>query len=173
MHPAPGGAATATIAPPDAGDDEEMPLPSGRGPASTKILLVMVLVAVAFMGGVLAQKKNDEGMVRPPKGPMAAFSGAIGGAGAGAGAAGAMPPGAGPADLLAAAANLKGEVVSVNGTEVVVRDQNGVERKATMGPGALVLKSGPLDSLQPGSKVLIAGKDNPDGSATAMLVVAP
>lgn len=175
MHPSPG---LGTIAPPGSGDrshdgsDEDMPLPKGRGSASTKVLAVGVLIALAFGGGVMAQKNNDEGMIRPASGPL----GALGGAGAaaappGGGAAAKPEPGEHP---LLAGANLKGELVSVNGTEFVVRNANGTEIKATTSAnGSLVTKIVPLDSLAPGSKVYVAGQPAADGSVTAVLVVAP
>lgn len=175
---APTHPSAATIAPPAAerysdGDGEDMPLPKGRGSTSTKVLAVGVLLAFAFGGGVMAQKKNDEGMIRPASGPL----GALGGAGAGAaaappgGAAAAKPePGEHP---LLAGANLKGELVSVNGTEFVVRNANGTEVKATTSATSLVTKVVALDSLSLGTKVYVAGQPAADGSTTAILVVAP
>jgi len=169
MHPQPG--AVGTIAPPTADDPDEMPLPKGRGPASTKFLLVGLAVVVAFGLGVMAQKKNDAGMIRPPKGPAAALAAAAGaGAAAPPGGAAAAEPGEHP---LLAGAKLKGELVSVNGTEFVVKDAKGIERRATTSTSTLVVKAVPLDQIPPGTKVYVGGTDAADGSTTAIIVVVP
>ncbi|MGQ0846418.1 MAG: hypothetical protein ACT4QF_20025 [Sporichthyaceae bacterium] len=167
-HP---GAGTTTIVPPDAtAHEDDMPLPKGRGPASTKALAVGLLVVLAFGGGVLAQKKNDEGMIRPPTGPAAAIAAA---AAAGGGGAPAPAPGAPGEHPLLAGAALKGEVVRVEGTTLIVRDANGVERKATTSSNTLTMTQVPLDSLQPGQKVYVAGQPAADGSVTGLAVVVP
>lgn len=178
-HPVPGGA-TATIAPPPPTEDQEdMPLPSGRGPASTKILVVMVLIAFSFLAGAWAQKKNDEGMIRPAKGPLAAMSGAIGtaggtggGGGDAAAAAGAMQAAiaAGQKPVLAAA-GLKGTVVAVNGSVITIRDADGIERQAQVSTLSYIGKAAPLDSMNPGDYVYVLGQKAPDGSMSGLAVV--
>ncbi len=176
-HPAPGGT-TATIAPPDpAGDEDDMPLPKGRGPASTKVLVVLVLIAFAFLSGAWAQKKNDAGMIRPPKGPLAAMSGALGSAGGAPGGAGDPAAAAVAAAIAAgekpvlAAAQLKGTIVSINGTEVTIKDANGVERKAKTSALSYIAKPAPLESYAPGTYVYVLGQPAADGSFTALAVV--
>ncbi|MGQ0467980.1 MAG: hypothetical protein ACT4QG_22010 [Sporichthyaceae bacterium] len=168
MHPQPGG--VATIAPED--DPDDMPMPKGRGPASTKALAVGLAVVLAFGAGVMAQKRNDKGMIRPPTGPAAALAAAAAGAGGGAAAPPAAPavPGENP---LLARAKLKGELVSVNGNEFTIKDDKGIERKATLAEGTMVLKGVSMSEIPPGTRVYADGQDAADGSTTVQIVIVP
>lgn len=169
------GVATATLTLPPA-DPDDLPLPQGRMSTATRVLTVSVLLAVAFGGGVLAQKQNDKGMIRPPTGPLAALAAATGQGGAAAAAAGGAPgasPGE-PGDHPAlAAANVRGELVSATATEVVIRGKDGTELTVAIGPGTLVTRGAKAEELTPGKKVYIAAAAGPDGKPNAIALVQP
>lgn len=158
----------------DLSEDSDSGMSKGRRSALTKFLVVAISLVLCFAAGAHAQRKNDAGMVRPPSGPLAAIAGALGAA---PGEPKAAPPavsGGAPGEHAAlAGAQLKGTLVAVDGSDVVVRDADGVEHKVTTSAQTLITKAAPLDGLVPGSMIYVAGTEAADGSLSAVSVIAP
>ena len=154
-----------TIDDDDDADFAELP-PKRRVPLITKLLLVGILVAAGFSGGVMIQKNVGAGSASAPAafpdfagGPPAGFP-----TGGGNGQGSATTTGSGPVVV--------GTVVSVSGDDVTVKDLGGtthvVHVTATTG-----LASTGVDwstSLQTGSTVSVNGTKADDGSVTATTV---
>ena len=149
----------------DDADFAELP-PKRRVPLITKLLLVGILVAAGFGGGVMIQKNLGASSASASSafpnfagGPPAGFPT---GGGTGRGSTGAT--GSGPVVV--------GTVVSVSGNDVTVKDLGGtthvVHVTATTG-----LASTGVDwstSLQTGATVSVNGTKADDGSVTATTV---
>ena len=153
----------------DDADFAELP-PKRRVSTITKVLLVGILVAAGFSGGVLIQKNvgassaiSPTGLPDLAGGPPAGF---LTGAGGRAGA------GAGQGSTAASGPVVVGTVVSVSGNDVTVKDLGGathvVHVTATTG-----LATAGVDwstSLKPGSTVSVNGTKADDGSVAASTV---
>jgi hypothetical protein len=170
----PGGTAPqgATIDDDDA-DFAELP-PRRRMPTITKLLLVGILVAAAFSGGVMIQKNFGAGSASSPSG-LPTFAGGIPAGfptGAGGGGGGTRNGGSGDGSTAASGPVVVGTVVSVSGNDVTIKDLGGathiVHVAATTG-----LATAGVDwstSLKPGSTVSVNGTKADDGSVTATTV---
>jgi hypothetical protein len=155
----------------DDADFAELP-PKRRVPTITKVLLVGILVAAGFSGGVLIQKNVGASSANSPTGlpdfaggPPAGF---LTGAGAGAGGG----AGGGQGSTAASGPVVVGTVVSVSGNDVTVKDLGGathvIHVTATTG-----LATAGVDwstSLKPGATVSVNGTKADDGSVTATTV---
>jgi len=149
----------------DDADFAELP-PKRRMPTITKVLLVGILVAAGFGGGVLIQKNVGASSANSPTGlpdfaggPPAGFL-AGGGGGSGQGSTAASGP------------VVVGTVVSVSGNDVTVKDLGGathvIHVTATTG-----LATAGVDwstSLKPGSTVSVNGTKADDGSVAASTI---
>lgn len=171
----PGGTAPprATIDDDDA-DFAELP-PKRRVPRITKVLLVGILVAAGFGGGVMIQKNFGASSASSPS-SFPSFAGGLpagfptGGGGGGGG--GASNDGSGQGSTAASGPVVVGTVVSVSGNDVTIKDLGGathiVHVAATTG-----LATAGVDwstSLKPGSTVSVNGTKADDGSVTATTV---
>ena len=167
--PAPQGA---TIDDDDA-DFAELP-PKRRVPTITKLLLVGILVAAAFGGGVLIQKNVGPSSANSPTG-FPSFAGGIPAGfptGAGGGGGGASNGGSGQGSTAASGPVVVGTVVSVSGNEVTIKDLGGATHVVHVTATTGLAKAG-VDwstSLKPGSTVSVNGAKADDGSVTATTV---
>jgi hypothetical protein len=167
--PAPHGA---TI---DDDDADFAELPPKRGvPRITKLLLVGILIAAAFGGGVMIQKNFGASSASSPSGFPTFANGIPAGfpTGAGGGGGGAGNGGSGQGSTAASGPVVVGTVVSISGEDVTVKDLGGathvVHVTATTG-----LATAGVDwatSLKPGSTVSVNGSKADDGSVTATTV---
>ena len=161
----------------DDADLAELP-PRRRVPTITKVLLVGILVAAGFSGGVMIQKNVGASSANSPTGfpdfaggPPAGFlTGA--GAGAGAGAGGGGGGGGGQGSTAVSGPVVVGTVVSVSGNDVTVKDLGGathvIHVTATTG-----LATAGVDwstSLKPGTTVSVNGTKADDGSVAASTI---
>jgi hypothetical protein len=133
----------------------------------TRVLLALVVVAVAMLGGALLdrwQRPASSGSsnlaaiaAQFRNGGPSGASGASGASGNGAGGLG----GAGGATI--------GTVKLVDGNNVYVQDLQGNTIKVTTKPSTTVsvTKTGKTSDLAPGSTVIVQGKQNPDGTSMA------
>jgi hypothetical protein len=167
----PGGTAQqgATIDDDDA-DFAELP-PKRRVPRITKVLLVGILVAAGFGGGVMIQKNFGASSATSPS-SFPSFAGGLPTGGGGGGGGGASNNGSGQGSTAASGPVVVGTVVSVSGNDVTVKDLGGathiVHVAATTG-----LATAGVDwstSLKPGSTVSVNGTKADDGSVTATTV---
>jgi hypothetical protein len=167
----PGGTAPqgATIDDDDA-DFAELP-PKRRVPRITKVLLVGILVAAGFGGGVMIQKNFGASSATSPS-SFPSFAGGLPTGGGGGGGGGASNNGSGQGSTAASGPVVVGTVVSVSGNDVTVKDLGGathiVHVAATTG-----LATAGVDwstSLKPGSTVSVNGTKADDGSVTATTV---
>jgi hypothetical protein len=157
----------------DDADFAELP-PKRRVPRITKVLLVGILVAAAFGGGVMIQKNFGASSASSPSG-LPTFAGGIPAGfptGAGGGGGGARNGGSGDGSTAASGPVVVGTVVSVSGNDVTIKDLGGathiVHVAATTG-----LATAGVDwstSLKPGSTVSVNGTKADDGSVTATTV---
>jgi hypothetical protein len=155
-------------------DDEDLlEIPPPRRLSRVTALLVAGIVAVAgFAGGVLVQKHHDAGATAAAAPAAAGFR--FGGAGGGTGGLGQVPGGqaaAGGAGAATAPA-VVGQVVSVSGTTLTVKNFAGKTVKVTVPEGTSVSSVVPLSSLKAGTNVSVTGTAGADGSVTASGVTA-
>ena len=148
----------------DDADFAEVP-PKRRVPTITKVLLVGILVAAGFSGGVLIQKNVGAS-------PASASTGLPNFAG---GLPAGFPTGAGRNQGSTAATGsgpvVVGTIVSVSGNDVTVKDLGGtthvVHVSATTG---LATTGVDWSTLEPGATVSVNGTKADDGSVTATTV---
>lgn len=136
-------------------DLEELSFPRTGYPLSTRSLVMALVIALAFGGGIVAQKRHDAGLIRPAAAAAAALAGAAAGGGGGGGAA------------------VVGTITAVSPTEVKVRDAGGVEHKVTVTEGIPVLKKIHPQELTTGSQLAVQGNTDSDGTVHATGMVAP
>jgi len=159
---------------PDAGlapadEPEDIPLPKGRAPASTRYLGVALLLALAFGGGVAAQKHHDKGYTPPVSGAAAALAaGMAGGAGGGGGAA----AGGGAPGTLTFTPNVVGTITDVSGTDITVMGPDGVKHLVHTNAQTVVLRKGTATDLKPGTVAAVDGAPDDAGVLTAKGVIA-
>lgn len=144
-------------------DFAELP-PKRRVPTITKVLLVGILVAAAFGGGVMIQKNLGASSSSTPSG----FPSFAGGIPAG------LPTGAGSGQGSTAASGpvVVGTVVSVSGNDVTVKDLGGTTHvvRVTATTGLATTGVDWSTSLKPGSTVSVNGTKADDGSVNATTV---
>jgi Domain of unknown function (DUF5666) len=136
-------------------------------------LLVALLGVGAFAGGVAVQKSHDSGTTAAASTGLAALAGRGGfggGAGGGFGGAGAGATGSGAGT--AASAAVIGQVVSINGTTLTVKNFGGKTIIVHLPAGTTLSKttSEPLSSLTAGTTVTVSGTTATDGTVTATSV---
>jgi hypothetical protein len=158
---------------------DDVPPPKGRGPASSRYLGVAILVAVAFVTGVLAQKHHDAGFSPPAKG-LAALAGASGAGAHAGGAGGAAGAGAAAAGGGSSAAGgeggggrtpaLTGTLVKVSGSDVVVKDAGGTDHVIHTTDRTRVSRQMNLADLADGSTVSVFGTPDQAGGLNATSV---
>ena len=150
----------------DDADFAELP-PKRRVPTITKVLLVGILVAAGFSGGVMIQKNfgassasSTSGFPSFADGIPAGFPTGAGNGGSGGGSTAASGP------------VVVGTVVSVSGNDVTVKDLGDathvVHVTATTGLAATGVDWS--TSLKPGTTVSVNGTKADDGSVTATTV---
>lgn len=160
----------AGLLPPDE-DPDDIPLPKGRAPASTRYLGVAVLLALAFGGGVIAQKHHDKGYTPPVTGTQAALAAGLqGGGAAGAGAAGAA--GGGVPGSVTFTPKVVGTITDVSGTDITVMGPDGVKHLVHTNGSTVVLRKGAVSDLKPGTVTAIDGDTDDAGVLTAKGVIA-
>jgi hypothetical protein len=163
-------------------------LPAGsRGPMTrmTALLGVAVVAAAAFGAGVAVQKHHDAALTSATTGAQAAgFGGGgfrgQGGQGGGFGGGrqnGGQGGGAGAGAVGAGAATtpvVVGQVVSVRGNTLVVRNFGGRTITVTIPEGTTVTRSTTvgLKDLKAGTSVAVQGSTGADGTVTATSVTA-
>ena len=149
----------------DDADFAELP-PKRRVPMITKLLLVGILVAAGFSGGVMIQKNvgatsasSSTGLPNFAGGLPAGFP-----TGAGRGQGSTAAGGSGPVVV--------GTVVSVSGNDVTVKDLGGTTHvvHVTATTGLATTGVDWATSLAPGSTVSVNGTKADDGSVTATTV---
>ena len=157
-------------APDDDAEFAELP-PKRHVPALTKLLVVGILVAISFAGGVLVQKQHDASQTSA----LPAFAGGAGGLPAfltGGGAAGGASSTGGSSSAAASGPVLVGTVESVSGGDVTVKDLGGtthvVHTSATT--GLATTGADWSTSLPPGTTVSVEGTKAGDGTVTATTV---
>lgn len=147
----------------DDADFAELP-PKRRVPTITKVLLVGILVAAGFSGGVMIQKNFGASSASAASG----FPSLAGGIPAG------FPTGAGSGEGSTAASGpvVVGTVVSVSGNDVTVKDLGDATHvvHVTATTGLATTGVDWSTSLKPGSTVSVNGTKADDGSVTATTV---
>jgi hypothetical protein len=129
----------------------------------TRVLLALVVIAVAFLGGALLDRWQRPASSATSN--LASIAGRFGGGNGGAtgasGASGASGAAGGGATI--------GTVKLVDGTNVYVQDLQGNTIKVTTKPTTTVSvsKTGKASDLAPGSTVIVQGKQNADGTSMA------
>ena len=158
--------------------------PRRRVPALTKLLIVAIIGALAFGGGVLVQKQHDATLTSASRVPdFASLFGGGGlptGAGPGAGgAAASAAPGTGGAGAGGSAAGstgdvpvLIGTVESISGSDLTVKDLGGKSHVVHATASTTLSVVGPdwSGSLKAGATVSVQGTKAADGSVTATVV---
>ena len=155
---------------PDDSEFVELP-PKRHVPAVTKLLVVGILVAVSFAGGVLVQKQHDASQTSAPS----AFTGGAGGFPAflaGAGATSGAPSTGRGSSTTASGPVLVGTVESVSGGDITVKDLGGKTHSVRTGAttGLAVTGADWSTSLPPGTTVSIEGTKADDGTVTATTI---
>ena len=150
-------------------DAEFAELPQKRHvPALTKLLVVGILVALSFAGGVLVQKQRDanQASAQPsfPGGAPAFLTGA--GAPGGGSQTGTRPSTAASGPVLV------GTIESVSGGDITVKDLGGKTHAVHTGAttGLAVAGADWSTSLPPGTTVSIEGTKADDGTVTATTI---
>lgn len=154
-------------------DDAEYlePPPKRHVPALTKLLVVGILVAISFAGGVLVQKEHDASLTSA----VPAFRGGAGGLPAfpsGAGATGGGSSTSGGSSTAASGPVLVGTVESVSGGDITVKDFGGKTHAVHTGATTGLATTGAdwSTSLPPGTTVSIEGTKADDGTVTATTI---
>lgn len=148
-------------APADPDDDlfDESWQAAKRTDRLTAVLVVALLVVGGFVGGVLAQKHHDSGIVAATAGVRRAGGGAVGGGAGAAGDAGTGTP------------VVTGTVRTVDTDAIEVTDSTGVIVRVFVPTTATVTTPG-LGGLASGDPVSVTGTKAVDGSITATGVTA-
>jgi hypothetical protein len=146
--------------------------PHRAWPKITLALFVGVLMAVAFTGGVLAQKRNDAGLTSAATSLPAGFpAGFPGGGGGAVGGTGTAVDGTGTTGAATTGPVLVGTVVAVSGagTTVTVKDLGGTKHTVTTTGTTTVTKQAQkkVTDLAAGDTVSINGKRATNGSVAA------
>ncbi|HTK15917.1 MAG TPA: hypothetical protein VL769_05945 [Acidimicrobiia bacterium] len=129
----------------------------------TRVLLALVVVGVAMLGGALLDRwQRPASSASPNLASIAArFGGGASGSSGASGASGVSGAAGGGATI--------GTVKLVDGTSVYVQDLQGNTVKVTTQPTTTVSvsKTGKPSDLVPGSTVIVQGKQNADGTSLA------
>ena len=157
-------------APDDDAEFDELP-PKRQVPALTKLLVVGILVAISFAGGVLVQKQHDASQASA----LPASPGGAGGLPAfltGAGATGGGSSTGGRPSTAASGPVLVGTIESVSGGDITVKDLGGKTHAVHTGAttGFAVTGADWSTSLPPGTTVSIEGTKADDGTVTATTI---
>jgi hypothetical protein len=163
----------AGLAPADDPAEDDLPLPKGRSPASTRYLSMALLIAVAFGGGVAAQKHHDKGYTPPISGAQAAMAAGLagGGAGGGGGAAAAAAGGGAPGTLTFTP-KTGGTITDVSGGDITVLGPDGVKHLIHTNAQTVVLRKGNVADLKPGTQMAADGTPDDAGVVTAKGIIA-
>jgi hypothetical protein len=160
---------------PGADDDDWLttPGPRRRMPRVSAALVAATLLALAFTGGVLVQKHHDQTLTAASAAPggvggFAGRGGFGGGAGAGGGATGSASA------ATASAPAVVGQVVSLNGNVLVVRNLGGKDIRVTLPARVSITEQSTIaaSKLSKGTNVVITGTTNANGAVTATGVTA-
>jgi hypothetical protein len=161
----------------DPGPDEvaEEGMPPARGSFSkvTGVLMIAVLLAASFGGGVLIQKQHDSGLTAAPAGGAAAFAGLGGGLAGrpgGAGGAGAAGGAGGTGAATSTSPAVIGTVVSIKGSEITVKDFAGKTHVVHTTGTTTVSVPGSITGLKAGSTVSVVGASDAGGGVAATSV---
>jgi hypothetical protein len=146
-------------------------MPKGRAPASTRYLSVALLLAVAFGGGVAAQKHHDKGYTPPVSGAQAALAAGLAG-GAGGGGAAAAAAGGGAPGTVTFTPKLLGTITDVSGSDLTVMGPDGVKHLVHTNAQTVVLRKGAVADLKPGTQVAVDGKPDDAGVLTSDGIIA-
>jgi hypothetical protein len=137
----------------------------------TPALAVVAALAIGGAGGVLIGRNSAAAAASPAgfaRGQLGSggFAGGAGGAGVGAGAGRAGAGGAGLAGLTA------GTIVSVNGSSIVVKGQDGTQKTIDTSSNTKVMKSttSSVSALKPGESVTVIGSTDSSGNVTAKTI---
>jgi hypothetical protein len=135
----------------------------------TPALAVVAALAIGGAGGVLIGRNSAAAAASPAgfaRGAFAGGAGAAGGAGVGAGAGRAGAGGAGLAGLTA------GTIVSINGSSIVVKGQDGTQKTIDTSSSTKVMKSttSSVSALKPGESVTVIGSTDSSGNVTAKTI---
>jgi len=159
----------------DEDDWDDVPItPRARLPRPTKLLIVLVVVAAAFAGGVFAQRHWGASSSGSGSGAAArlAAAGGLSGQGAtrrfggtGGGATGSGAPG-GFADATI------GQVAYMKGSTLYITDTNGNTIKVAVAKGTPVTKSvtTTVKGVHPGDTVVVRGTKGRNGNVNASSV---
>lgn len=158
-----------SIHPEDPDDEWATAVNSGRAVRVrllTAGLLLLLVLAGGFWGGVVAEKHHGSGSNSSLSALASRFAGARAGAGGGAGASGFSALGGG--------AVTTGTVIDVQGDVVDISDASGNIVKVRVGPSTTVtrtVKTAP-SGLQVGDTVVVAGAAGSGGTVSATAVRA-
>ena len=142
--------------------------PKRQVPALTKVLVVGILVAMSFAGGVLVQKQHDASQTSAVPGGAGGLPAFLTGAGA---PGGGSSTGRGPSTV-ASGPVLVGTIESVSGGDITVKDLGGKTHAVHTGAttGFAVTGADWSTSLPPGTTVSIEGTKADDGTVTATTI---
>ena len=162
---------------PDAGlapadDPDDLPLPKGRAPASTRYLGVAVALALAFGGGVAAQKHHDKGYTPPVSGAAAAMAAGLAAGGGAGGAAGAAAAGGGAPGTVTFTPKVIGTITDISGTDITVMGPDGVKHLVHTNAETVVLRKGAVADIKPGTVVAVDGSPDDAGVLTSKGIIA-
>ncbi len=163
----PGGAGVLPGEPEDEWD--EIPItPRSRMPRLTRLLLLGAVAAMAFGGGVLANREwgsksasSSSAAGRNAAGFLSRLRGTSGSGGSASGAG-----------ALAGAGVTAGQIAYVKGSTIFVTDTSGNIVKVTLPAGLPITKSvaTTAEALRPGQTVVVRGRQGSDGSVQATSV---
>lgn len=127
----------------------------------TRALLVVVIAAVGFIGGVLVERDQQPAAASTTN-AAASFRGGAGANASGGGGGGAGGGGNGGGATV-------GTITLIDGTNVYVTTSQGDVVKVLTNPQTAisVSKNGTLSDLDPSKTVVVQGATNPDGTVTA------
>jgi hypothetical protein len=162
---------------PDAGlapaeESDDLPMPKGRAPASTRYMGVALLLALAFGGGVVAQKHHDKGYTPPISGAQAALAAGLTGGGAGGGGGAAAAAGGGAPNTLSFTPKIGGTITDVSGSDITVLGPDGVKHLVHTTAQTVVLRKGAVADLKPGTQMAADGTPDDAGVVTAKGIIA-
>ncbi len=148
----------------------------------TRILLALMVLSLGFFAGALVDRWQRSSSSSTPnlQSLAAQFRGGGGGPGTGAsGASGTGTAGGGtagfPGGSNAGGGATIGTVKLVDGTNVYVQDRQGNVVKVATDPDTKVTisKTGTVSDLEPGSAVIVQGKQSSDGTSMAATSITP
>jgi hypothetical protein len=132
---------------------------------------VAVLLAMAFGGGVAAQKHHDKGYTPPVSGAAAALAaGLSGGAGGGGGAAAA--PGGGAPGTITFSPKVLGTITDISGSDITIMGPDGVKHLVHTNASTDVLRKAAVADLKPGTVAAVDGAPDDAGVVTAKAIIA-